>query len=279
MRDVARANEISYHKILKAAFPVFNLSEGVDESNIGYTQGIIGDNIPFAAEIWQYEDEETLVVYMPDLGMINREDYIEENLEQFVDEEDPAVGAELETVYYDLSVLNRFMTCESIEGIFEVNEFYKEYLEQAGIIEFTSNIQNGYVTYYKDRNGLDVIAFSVLLREGENVIAKCKLPMTPFHESVEEAYIECHVYILQGEKYIMSLGLGLNSVIQFAKLADEGILGSIEMEKSWNCNRAVTIRGKDLLEFIKRIYPYKYSVSIELIKHDVIYTIVADDFS
>lgn len=292
--ELTRANKFLDYDILRTAFPVFNLREGVDESNIGYTQGLIGDNIPFAAEIWKYEDEETLVVYLPDLCMVNREEYIERNLDQLVDEHDALVQEEPEAVYYDLSVLNRFMTCKFIEGIFEINEFYKEYLEQIGIIEFTSNVQNGYVTYYKDMNGLKVIAFSVVLSKGANVIAKCLLPMTAFEkeditdecerihkngEELDEVYMECHIYVLQGKTYIMSLESGLNSVMQFAKLVDEGIQGSIEIEKSWNCNRAVSIRGEELLEFIRRIYPHKYSESMELIKRGWTYTIVADDFS
>lgn len=274
--ELKEANKFGDYEILRSAFPVFNLIEGVDESNVGYTQGIIEDNIPFAAEIWRYEDEETLVVYLPDSGMINREGYIIRN--QDGPKENGAITEEdAQTVYYDLSVLNRFMTCEFIEGIFEINEFYKEYLEQVGIIEFTSNLQNGYVTYYEDMNGLKVVAISVVLKTGENVIAKCMLPMTSFEK--EEVYIECQVYVLQRDAYIMSLGAGMNSVVQFAKLLDEGIKGSIEMEKSWNCNRAVTIRGEDLLEFIKKIYPHKYSESTEKIKCGWIYTIVADDFS
>jgi len=182
-------NRKSKKIILSTVVPLFNVKEGVDKHNVGYVQGVIHNRLPFAAEVWRYEDEQTLVVYLPDLSMIDREDYIVGNQEENTKEE-------FEPPKYDLSVLARFMTCKSIEGIFEVNEFYKEYLEELGIFEFTSNRQNGYVTYYEHKNGLKIIAFSVLLRTGKEVLAKCLLPLIPFEEAITDNSDEAEEWII-----------------------------------------------------------------------------------
>ena len=280
-------------KILKTAFPLCSLNNWSHEYNIGYTQGILPDNIPFAAEVWKYEDEETVVVYIPDVGMINRDEYIKKIVQPKTDEETGLEDAR-QVEYYDLSSLNGYMTCKYIEGIFEVNAFFTEYLDYVGIIEFISNTRNGYVTYYEDMNGLDVVAISVVIRTGEDKIAKCLLPLIPFEqeetsdasesflgmeEETGEVYMECCVYIQQEKKFIMELGTGMDSVICFSEMADKGIPGNINVEKGWYCNRDVTIKGNALLEFIKDEYPEKYSEAQTLIDKEVIYLIVADDFS
>lgn len=283
-RDGEDMNNRTKTIIMNQMFPVFNVKEAVDQNNVGYTQGIIQEQIPFAAEVWKYEDEETLVVYLPDLGVINRNDFIVEKQEENMEEE-------CKLPEYDLSVLSRYMDCKFVEGIFEINEFYKEYLEQVGMFKFTSGFQNGYVTYFEDSNGLDVIAFSVLLRNGEEVFAKCLLPLMPFVEKTitgsnnspedreEEVIMGCSVEILQDKKYVTTLGTGMEFIYDFALKADKEIPGSIQTKKGWYCNRDVVIRGSDLLMFIRESYPEEYQVCKDIIKENEIYTVVATDYS
>ena len=94
-----------------------------------------------------------------------------------------------------------------------------------------------------------------------------------------EVYMECCVYILQGKDFVMNIGAGTKSVIEFAEFADMGIPGSMLTEKGWNHNRDVTIKGEDLLRFLNEKYPNICSKRLERIEKEKVYTLVADDFS
>ena len=77
----------------------------------------------------------------------------------------------------------------------------------------------------------------------------------------------------------MTLGSGMDAVIFFAELVDRGIQGSLYVEKGWYCNRSVKLAGKDLREFIKKEYPGVTIEKLNKLEDEVIYTVVADDFS
>lgn len=96
---------------------------------------------------------------------------------------------------------------------------------------------------------------------------------------MKDVYVECCVYVKCNEKCIFCLGMGMESVIRFSKLADEGIAGCLCLEKSYYCNRDVTIAGDSLLTFIKKEYPDKFSKALEVIETELVYVIVAKDLS
>lgn len=273
--DKLDAKKIRDYEICQFPFPVFNLLQGIDERNIGYVQGVLDSDIPFAAEKWRYEGEETVVVYIPDLGLIDRDTFL-------ID--DGGIEKELPSTkeYVDLSVLNMSMECKFIEGIDEINIFYAELLEELGVIEFCSNTHNSLVTYYEDKNGLEIIAISILIKQGKDEIAECSLSFLPFEtgeDEPKEAFIECCVYVTRDNEFVMSLDAGMESVIHFARIADQGIEGCIHLEKGWYCNRDVTIEGKSLLKFMRENYPGTYEKNRGKIIETEIYKIVADDFS
>ena len=96
---------------------------------------------------------------------------------------------------------------------------------------------------------------------------------------MEDVYVECCVYVKYNEKCIFCLGMGMESVIRFSKLADEGIAGCMCVEKDYYCNRDVTMAGDSLLTFIKKEYPEKYSKALEVIEPELVYVVVAKDLS
>ena len=96
---------------------------------------------------------------------------------------------------------------------------------------------------------------------------------------MKNVFVECCVYVRYKERHILSLGMGMESVMRFCKLADEGIAGCMDVEKGYYCNRDVTIAGNSLLSFIKKEYPEKYLKALELIEPKLIYVIVAKDLS
>ena len=96
---------------------------------------------------------------------------------------------------------------------------------------------------------------------------------------MEDVYVECCVYVKYNEKCIFCLGVGMESVIRFSKLADEGIAGCMCVEKDYYCNRDVTMAGDSLLAFIKKEYPEKYSKALEVIEPELVYVVVAKDLS
>lgn len=96
---------------------------------------------------------------------------------------------------------------------------------------------------------------------------------------MKNVYVECCVYVKYNEKCIFCLGMGMESVIRFSKLADEGIAGCMCVEKGYYCNRDVTMAGDSLLIFIKKEYPEKYSKALEVIEPELVYVVVAKDLS
>ena len=46
-------------------FPLVNIRKGVTDQNFGYAQGITYKGVPFAAEVYDQDDSEFLVVYIP----------------------------------------------------------------------------------------------------------------------------------------------------------------------------------------------------------------------
>ena len=44
-----------------------------------------------------------------------------------------------------------------------------------------------------------------------------------------EVYMECCVYVLYEQRFVMGLGSGTDAVIRFSEWADEGIPGTIQL--------------------------------------------------
>lgn len=91
--------------------------------------------------------------------------------------------------------------------------------------------------------------------------------------------VECEVDIFCEGKFVMILGGGILEVCKFAKLADAGIDGAIEIVDSFACNRDVTINGEKLIEFINKEYPDSIEKARQIIRDEKIYKIVCYDMS
>lgn len=60
-------DEDYYEPYFRSAFnfPVVNIRKGITEDNFGYAQGVTQNGVPFATEIYDRDDSEFLVVYIP----------------------------------------------------------------------------------------------------------------------------------------------------------------------------------------------------------------------
>lgn len=89
----------------------------------------------------------------------------------------------------------------------------------------------------------------------------------------------CEVFAKYENEDVITLAIGLPSVIKFHNLAKKGIPGAISTEFDFNCNVDVVIKGDALLEFIKTKYRGKYNAASKKISADKTYTIICFDLS
>ena len=93
--------------------------------------------------------------------------------------------------------------------------------------------------------------------------------------------IECELYIVnrKDKKRICTLGAGMLAVIDFYELARAGIPGAMDTDFSFNANVDVTIRGKELRDFLQEHYPDWRGKCRERIEDAEEYLIVCYDIS
>lgn len=112
--------------------------------------------------------------------------------------------------------------------------------------EYYSDVfKNEHVVQYNERH-----------KEFERV-SKLKIEKEFISDCNDVVVTECNVGVYLDEKYIMTLGTGVSSVIRFSAIADKGILNTLRNERGFACNREVYMSGKALLNFIIKEYPEK----------------------
>ncbi len=148
-------------------FPVCNHMVGISKKNLGYTQGMMSDGVPFEAEIIHDENETNLSIIIPfNPGQID-ERIISEVI---LDAEPLELGYVLTK---NMKFVGRIDDTDFIIGSLE-------YIENCGLIAFTGQYHNGYVEYYTDKNGTDLIMISVMLEGELGVVCETELDFIPF---------------------------------------------------------------------------------------------------
>ncbi len=73
---------------------------------------------------------------------------------------------------------------------------------------------------------------------------------------MSDYFTECDVRVYRDKKCVLVLGLGINSVISFCHLVDGGkIKGTLHVDREFNCNADVDIKGEQLIPFLQAYYP------------------------
>ena len=139
-------------------FPICIHVADIGPENIGYSNGITADGLPFEAEIYSYGKEENeqkeLAIIIPDI-------YVEED--DCEDMEDAPVetsnieGFKYEVQMQNYSVLPIGMVDRGQEENFKILQWYLNYIEETGLVQFTGNLRSCSVFYYTDVNGNDLV--------------------------------------------------------------------------------------------------------------------------
>jgi len=180
-------------------FPACNHVQDIGPENIGYTNGITWEGLPFEAEIYCYgekgNEQKELAIIFPDIYVEEDdcEDY-ELDYEEISDDEDSDGGY---TVHYkraennvagfsyqmeikEYSVLPIGMVDRGQETNFKILQWYLSYIEDLGLITFTSEMRSCAVFYYTDINGTDLVQIRTGLITNGKEEAKTDLTFRDF---------------------------------------------------------------------------------------------------
>ncbi len=161
-------------------FPVCNHVVGIGPENVGYTTGITWDGLPFEAEVYSYGEGEKQIkefaIIFPDLGVEEDDceeyeyefDYAEESNDEDKDwryteyykkktKESNVTGFSYEIELRDFSALPIGMVDRGQESSLKIIQWYLEYVEGLGLVEFISSMRSCSVFYYTDVNGNDLV--------------------------------------------------------------------------------------------------------------------------
>ncbi len=150
--------------------PLCNHTSGITSDNLGFTQGIMADGTPFEAELWSEGADVNLSVVMPEL---------KESSEHPIRR--PLTCGNMVGFHSSVSCPDRSALCIGMvdrgeeDRIGMVQQYVKK-LKDAGIVRFTTEVENGSVLYVTDKNGTDLVRIIVALQTGGD-----KCASTPLH--------------------------------------------------------------------------------------------------
>lgn len=154
--------------------PVCNHTSEIGSENIGFTQGVLADGVPFEAELWETADgHRCMNVVLSDC--IEADSTDGDPLQQ-----GNAIGLRWGEQATNHSVLTVGMAIRDLDISLEETIFYTSYLERMGLLSFVGEQCNGYVQTLTDVEGNDLIAVAVSLSEPEHLYATTPLSFRPF---------------------------------------------------------------------------------------------------
>ncbi|NHM13555.1 hypothetical protein [Xiamenia xianingshaonis] len=158
---------------LGSPMPDCNLFEGVELENTGYTEGVLKDGTPFAAELYSRGPHTIAMnIVLPEIPQ-----YVSnKNVETASDFPDSFAEAE------DNGVLAIGMTYRERQSSLEELMYYTCYLEDMGVLSFVSELREGDLEILTDRKGNPVVCDRVTLVDDGKTIAKPHLKFKPFPE-------------------------------------------------------------------------------------------------
>ncbi len=163
-------------------FPICNHCESVSEENIGYTQGILKDGIPFEAELCQTKDELTLQVILP----LIKDFYDEETLRKIKESQDE-FNKENDILLPNVESIDAtILAIGMIDGGYSDDPslfIYVDYLEENDLVRFKTAYKNGALHYLEDSSGNHLVGVLITLEEHGKVLAETKLRFRPFKKN------------------------------------------------------------------------------------------------
>lgn len=161
-------------------FPICNHNKYISTENIGYVQGMLYEGLPFEAELWKDGKEINLTFVIPYIEL-EEENRVKNNQNSVSQKHSNIVGFRREEQCRSQGILTIGMVENGIENNFEVIKFYIELLEGSGVLNFTSNYQNGSVLYMIDILGNDLTVIHILIEDGDKIIATTPIEFEPFN--------------------------------------------------------------------------------------------------
>lgn len=168
-----------FYYTTKYDFPVTNHLKNVSGGNIGWIRGVMSDELPFEAEMWQKGDAVDVGFIIPaiysDNSSINPYDTSQN---EKIAKENKAKGISYfsrEVESWDSGILIIGMVDEGYEEDPFVLQNYVEILENNGLIELNSDLYNGYVQYVTDSLGNEFARVIITLKDTNGEYATCPL--------------------------------------------------------------------------------------------------------
>ena len=153
--------------------------DDVDESNIGFAQGLTEDGIPFIAEKWDNGETVNATYYIPAI-----EDFDSLEGERLVDSRTGTGCFSFDVLMNNhCAVLGIGMIEAGYVDSLVVCNAYVSYLVAVGLVAFTTDYLNGSVTRLIDFDGNSIVSITVTLTEKGEELAYSDLVMIPFPQT------------------------------------------------------------------------------------------------
>ncbi len=151
-----------------------------DETNYGYTVGLTSKGVPYEAELFDSDGDINFHIVLPFLSDlyvehdVRKNSFIENKVKPFVSR----------TTVKNNAVLTIGMIEDSDSFSDKTLWNCVDYLEEEGLVQFTSNHRNGYMYSLFDFDGNRVVAVNVTLRSDDFLWAYIGMDMMPYEENL-----------------------------------------------------------------------------------------------
>lgn len=170
--------------------PVCNHTVEIADENIGYTRGVLCDGIPFEAELWTDRTEINMSVYWTVTGNFRCNGEVI-NDKKSISGQDYVINKIIAYKYEKECYLNSALIIGMVDYGFSDNqeeiENCVQYLENMGIIVFTTDMRNGAVQYLTDCEGNNIIGVIICLENEIGKQAKTNLHFRDFPNRLKTA--------------------------------------------------------------------------------------------
>ena len=155
--------------------PIINHTKGFTDENFGYAQGITQDGMPFAAEVYDVDEREILVLYIPAIYSFS------EDKDNLYDEANRITELSKEKKN-EIDVLDIGMIDAGDESDENLILRYIEYVTSLELVTFISEEYNGSVSYRIDQDDNELAKITITLVESEGFYGMTDIDMKSFYD-------------------------------------------------------------------------------------------------
>lgn len=163
-------------------FPICNHIVDVDESNIGYSQGIFKDGTPFESELWCQNSELNMTVFIPRMHQLECGVDLQGIREV---KSDSAISEFDSDLFVDGSVLTVGMKLEGEIEDMAIIDTYVEYLIKNNALRYSSDVRNGSCAIFRDADGNQLMRITICLESCGKLMAETSLHYRSFPNAPE----------------------------------------------------------------------------------------------